>query len=85
MKFTQVEKIPNKGRRNGLQQFLQEFYDSKIEFAKVEFKENEYVNSDSCCSSLQAAIKRSCLPIKVISINKEIFLINKDMTRKVEL
>lgn len=85
MKFKKVERIPRKGMHNGLQQFLQEFYDSKIEFAKVEFKENEYVNSDSCCSSLRAAIKRSCLPIKVISINKEIFLINKDMTRKVEL
>ena len=65
--------------------FLTEFIESGAKCARVNNWEEEYVNISSAQGALKAAEKRYNYPqIKVVVVNKEVYLINTSFLPKEE-
>ena len=75
MKFTPVEKLPERrGRKGKLQKILTEFAESKHQIVKVEVDEGEYKDPRYVYAALQDAIKRSHYPLKVAQRDNVVYL-----------
>lgn len=90
MKFIEVKELPKRifckpkypyermGKKN-LKDYLKEFINMDVKYAKVEFNENDYKTHISAHAALFNAALRHCLPVEVRIINKEVYLIRKDI------
>lgn len=81
IKFVAIEGLPRrKNKTNGyVDGMLQEFMSMNVKFAKVEFDAKDYKNPASCQSVYYKAIKAGAYPITVKCINKEVYLIRRDL------
>ena len=79
MKFTVVEKIPERKAKKKLAYILDEFMNMNVKFAKFEFNENEYKTASSANGALRKSAARFGYPIKVQLINGEIYFERRDI------
>lgn len=79
MKFIEVKEVPRKLYRIDLQNHLEEFMRMNVKIVKVDFNEREYKSAETCRTSFLNAIKRGAFPIDVKCVNKEIYLVRRDM------
>lgn len=73
------EKPKKRRKKKKLRVFLYGFMRMGVKSAKVEFNDQDYVNSRSAYASLYKAIKRGGYPIDIHMIDYEIWLERRDM------
>lgn len=78
MKFTVVEKVPERLAKKKLKYILDEFVNMNVECAKFEFDENEYKHANSAYTNLRKAAKKYGYPINIIKSGEEIYFIRRD-------
>ena len=66
-------------KKKKLRVFLDGFMRMGVKSAKVEFNDQDYVNSKSAYTSLYKAIKRGGYPIDIHMIDYEVWLERRDM------
>jgi hypothetical protein len=80
MKFTKVEKVPEKNRgKKRLQVFFSEFMTANVKTARVDFAEGDYANVNVARTTLSTAAMRGAFPIRVCIRGDEIYLVRTDM------
>ena len=82
MRFTVwKEEIPGRiyNRMGKLEAELREFMAMDVKTVKVVYTAHEYKRYKTCYEALYRTVKRLGLPIQVVTRDKEIFLIRKDI------
>lgn len=79
MRFTEVERVPNRKRRHKLDKELDEFMRLEIKVGLCHFEEERFVNSKSAQNTIQKAAKHWGYPIQVVQRKGEVFLVRTDM------
>lgn len=83
MKFVKVESLPESNMRYTpmykVEARIREFMNMNIKIARVEYKEDEYKNVKTAYQGFKKACKRYAAPVDVRTINKELYLIRRDM------
>lgn len=80
MRFTAIEKLPNKGRKLSARQMeLLEFMNMGAKCVKITLAPGEYSNLNSAQSTLIVSAKKAGFPIKVRNIDGELYLVRTDM------
>ena len=81
MKFVAIteEELAKKCPYKKMQALVREFMSMNIKIARVDFDEHDYKNTKSACGSFSRAIKDGGFPISVKMIDKELYLIRKDI------
>lgn len=77
MTLTPVESLPKRvaNSRNDVEKLLQEFVDSGMKIARVDYYASEYKSSSTLYSSLHFAIGRQNAKVKVHMRNRQVYLI----------
>lgn len=80
MKFVECkEGLPERADKKNLKVYFEEFMSSNIKVAKVEFNKGDYKSINVAYSVIYRSAKNHGFPIEVHRINKEIYLIRKDI------
>lgn len=79
MKFVEVKEMPRKLYNENLQMRLKELMKMNVKIVKVDFNEREYKNTETCRAAFNKAVHRGAFPIDVKTVNKEIYLVRRDM------
>ena len=87
MKFVRVNEIPKKrmptrgelAEYKPLHAYFREFMKMNAKYVQVVFSPSEYCSHSSALSSIQLSITRCGLPIKVVTREKNIYLMRTDL------
>ena len=87
MKFVEVEQDPRlmsrsyyrHKNRHDIQEFLEEFVNANIKFAKIEYSSEEYGDLSRAYTSVYKAVSISDYPIECLVRNSVVYLVRTDM------
>lgn len=83
MKFVKVDKLPESNRRYTsaykVEARIQEFMNMNIKIARVDYNESDYKSIKTAYTGFKNACKRYVAPIDVKVVNKELYLIRRDI------
>ena len=81
MTFTPVEKLPEKQKNTYKKNtdMLNEFMKMNVKYARVEYSKTDYCSESSVVGSLSKSIRTNMYPIRLKTINGELYLIRKDL------
>lgn len=85
IKVTEVpkKKVPKRedfSERKSLHNYFKEFMKMNTQYVQVVYSPAEYANHKSALASIQLSLTRCCLPIKVVTREKNIYLVRTDLT-----